>query len=375
MITPDNPYFPQVELLVGVLPYIADVPVFALKGGTAINLFVRDLPRLSVDIDLTFLPVTDRETALREIDAALGQIRASLEGDSPGYEVRSGKREAGRMRSMLVTDGVAEIKIEVSPVLRGSVYPETTRRIGARAEAQFGFAEIPTLSFEDLYAGKIVAALDRQHPRDLFDVKLLLETEGISDALFRAFLVYLISHDGSLARVIHPAPKPIGDLFENQFKYMSAEPVTLEELDRARGPDRCAARQNRQCRKDVPAILQARRAAVGTPRGRTRARAARGALEAAESRPHDGGEAQRGHCQPRARARTHLREQGDRRECEGFVRRVRAPASKFQLARHKSNAGCLHAASAFDFDRMGLLWFGVGSSSARRKPICAKEHA
>jgi len=56
-------YRSQVELLLRVLPYVAKEKVFALKGGTAINLFVRDLPRLSVDIDLTYLPFEDRATA------------------------------------------------------------------------------------------------------------------------------------------------------------------------------------------------------------------------------------------------------------------------------------------------------------------------
>jgi predicted nucleotidyltransferase component of viral defense system len=233
MFRPDNPYYPQVRLLVGVLPFVAMERCFALKGGTAINLFVRDLPRLSVDIDLAYIPLGDRDSALAGIDMALGRIRAMLEGISPAYSVRSGKRQEGKTCGLLVADHAAEIKIEVSPVLRGCVYPESDRRIVARAETEFGFAEVPMLSFEDLYAGKIVAALDRQHPRDLFDAMLLLQTEGISDTLFRAFLVYLISHDGSLARVVHPAPKPLGERFEKQFANMTSEPVTIEQLEAA----------------------------------------------------------------------------------------------------------------------------------------------
>lgn len=234
MLTPDNPYYRQVRLMVGVLPFVARERCFALKGGTAINLFVRDLPRLSVDIDLAYLPVGERAAALREIDAAFQRIKRSLEGVSPAYGARIAKREQGHAYGMLVSNGEAEIKVEVSPVLRGSVYPESDRRIVARAEAEFGFAEVPVLSFEDLYAGKIVAALDRQHPRDLFDAKLLLGAEGISERLFRAFLVYLISHDGSLARLVNPRVKPIQQLFEQQFADMPEEPVTLEDLEQAR---------------------------------------------------------------------------------------------------------------------------------------------
>ena len=52
-------YSDQVALLMSVIPAVAEESCFALKGGTAINLFIRDLPRLSVDIDLTYLPVAD----------------------------------------------------------------------------------------------------------------------------------------------------------------------------------------------------------------------------------------------------------------------------------------------------------------------------
>ena len=63
-IDSNNPYFKQVELLVQMLPVVVKYDCFALKGGTAINLFVRDMPRLSVDIDLTYVPVNRREEAL-----------------------------------------------------------------------------------------------------------------------------------------------------------------------------------------------------------------------------------------------------------------------------------------------------------------------
>jgi predicted nucleotidyltransferase component of viral defense system len=54
----------QADLLLRVIPHIEKEKLFALKGGTAINLFVRDMPRLSVDIDLTYLPFDDRKTAV-----------------------------------------------------------------------------------------------------------------------------------------------------------------------------------------------------------------------------------------------------------------------------------------------------------------------
>jgi Nucleotidyl transferase AbiEii toxin, Type IV TA system len=64
-------YRAQVALLTRILPLIAEEACFALKGGTAINLFIRDMPRLSVDIDLTYVPVAPRAASLAQIDAAM----------------------------------------------------------------------------------------------------------------------------------------------------------------------------------------------------------------------------------------------------------------------------------------------------------------
>jgi len=77
-------YRRQVALLIKTLPLVAAETAFALKGGTAINLFVRDMPRLSVDIDLTYVPVADRESSLKEIDAAIRRIGKEIERGVPG---------------------------------------------------------------------------------------------------------------------------------------------------------------------------------------------------------------------------------------------------------------------------------------------------
>ena len=76
-------YVNQVRLLLGVLPEIAAEEVFALKGGTAINLFYRDMPRLSVDVDLTYLPTVDRDTALKDMDRRLDRITKATTGRKP----------------------------------------------------------------------------------------------------------------------------------------------------------------------------------------------------------------------------------------------------------------------------------------------------
>ena len=235
MIRPDNPYYGQVQLLVRVLPSVAREKCFALKGGTAINLFIRDLPRLSVDIDLAFLPITGRDAALRQISAALGRIRDDLTSGSPAYEVTVGANEgSGNFDTLNVSGGGAQVKIEVNPVLRGTLEDPVTMTVRPAVEAAFGFAEMSVLSFADLYGGKMMAAIDRQHPRDLFDVRLLFANEGMGDALFRSFFVYLIGHKGSLADSLDPNRKDIRRIYEDHFRGMTAEPVSIEELEQAR---------------------------------------------------------------------------------------------------------------------------------------------
>jgi len=226
-------YRRQVALLLRTIPFIAREECFALKGGTAINLFVRDLPRLSVDIDLTYLPVLPRNRSLDAIDKAMQRIAARVEKGIKGSRVTQTKVE-GAVTKLLIREGGVQTKIEVTPVMRGCAYDPELRTVSPAVEATFGFAEMAVLSFADLYAGKIVAALDRQHPRDLFDVKDLLANEGIDDALRAAFIVYLLSHGRPMAEVLAPRPKDIGPAFASSFQGMTAEPVTQAELVAAR---------------------------------------------------------------------------------------------------------------------------------------------
>src|SRR5678815_3632094 len=117
----DERYRRQVALLMRVLPHVADEKCFALKGGTAINLFVRDMPRLSVDIDLTYLPVAPRAESLADIDAAMRRIAAQITTQIPGAQVLESAVE-GAVVKLLVRSRAVQVKIEVTPVLRGSVF-------------------------------------------------------------------------------------------------------------------------------------------------------------------------------------------------------------------------------------------------------------
>ncbi|QQO16100.1 nucleotidyl transferase AbiEii/AbiGii toxin family protein [Bradyrhizobium diazoefficiens] len=228
-------YRHQVALLIETLPFVAAERDFALKGGTAINLFVRDMPRLSVDIDLTYLPVAGRPESLAAIDAGMKKMAVAIGKGIPGVKVNEVvNRAEGIVTKLTLQRADAQIKIEVTPVLRGCVFDPEMRSVRPNVEESFGFAETQVVSFADLYAGKIVAALDRQHPRDLFDIRDLLANEGISDDLRRAFIVYLISHDRPISEVVLPRRKDIHQEFEHGFEGMASDPVSLDELLKAR---------------------------------------------------------------------------------------------------------------------------------------------
>lgn len=163
------------------------------------------------------------------------RIKERIEGGIPGAAVAPSRSADDNIITKLIvrSEGV-QIKIEVTPVLRGTVYDPVVMSVVPAVEDTFGFAEMQVVSFPDLYAGKIVAALDRQHPRDLFDVRDLLASEGISDELRRAFLVYLISHSRPMAEVLAPTRKTLAEEFERGFVGMTQENVELADLEATR---------------------------------------------------------------------------------------------------------------------------------------------
>ncbi|HAT8792768.1 TPA: nucleotidyl transferase AbiEii/AbiGii toxin family protein [Legionella pneumophila] len=228
-----SPYYKQVLLLIRLIPLVEKETCFALKGGTAINLFVRDFPRLSVDIDLAYLPLEPREIVLANVRNALAGIAANI-NKIPDLNAVLQDNKPDEMR-IIVEDHSSlnrgtQIKIEVSPVARGTLLPPVELDVVASVENEFGFASMKVVSLPDLYGGKLCAALDRQHPRDLFDVKVLLENQKIDRELFNGFLTYLLSHKRPISEIMNPRWKDITQVFEREFKGMTAEPVTLEEL-------------------------------------------------------------------------------------------------------------------------------------------------
>jgi len=227
----DRRYTDRVRLLVEILPVLAQEPRFALKGGTAINLFEHDLPRLSIDIDLAWLPVHDYAEDARLIAEALERLADVLRARPLQLQVQTSAGEGGAVTRLVASRGRARVQIETTPVMRGTVHPVRSMRVCPQVEEVFGFAEVQVLDFADLYAGKLAAALSRQHPRDLFDVGLLLQDERADEALWRTFLVYLTCSPKPAWEMLAPRmPADFEAIFEAHFKGMTTHAVTVEAL-------------------------------------------------------------------------------------------------------------------------------------------------
>jgi predicted nucleotidyltransferase component of viral defense system len=228
-------YRDQVILLLRILPSVAREEVFGLKGGTAINLFERDMPRLSVDIDLTYLPFDDRTTALASIAAALTRIKGSIEKSVPGIKVTLVTQSDGTEAKLHCQLLRTQVKIEVNTTMRGHVFAPRALDCARKVQAEFGaFLEMQLVAKGELYGGKLCAALDRQHPRDLFDVKLLLDDEGFTEEIRGGFIAALLSHPRPIAEVLFPKFKDQRQAFDGQFEGMAFLPFSYDDYEATR---------------------------------------------------------------------------------------------------------------------------------------------
>ena len=223
-------YLDTARLMIQIAPLVFADNVFALKGGTAINLFVREMPRLSVDLDLVFVDHRlGRDEALARINEA---IRNSVDRlKKRGFQTHTATVPDAGETKLFVRRDKLEVKVEVNYVLRGTVHPIRSTSLTPKAkETLLADLELPVVSLEDLYGGKLVAALDRQHPRDLFDVMELFLHGGITPEIRRGFVVYLASHNRPIHEVLFPNLRDIASEYEGTFKALTTEPVTLKAL-------------------------------------------------------------------------------------------------------------------------------------------------
>ncbi len=218
-------YIEQSRLVVAALSLVSQEHQFALKGGTAINLFENDLPRLSVDIDLVYLPVTDRQVAIREINAALSRMCAALIKSGISAQLSGGESS----RKILCSKGSTRIKIEPNFILRGVIFPIRDMDISPKAENLLGYCHANVLSRAELYGGKFCAALDRQHPRDLFDVAQFFRKGGTVHEVKEGLIALLLGHNRPLHEILAPNLLNHSETFASQFAGMSDIPFSLEE--------------------------------------------------------------------------------------------------------------------------------------------------
>lgn len=214
---------------------MAKEEIFALNGGTAINLFIRELPRLSVDMNLTYLPFDTRKFAFQNIHDALGRVKEAIESAIKGLKVTTVPLNGGTDVKLNCQYQNAQIKIEVNTTIRGHFLPTRFMQVTDKVQNEFGkFVAINIVSHAELYGGKICAALDRQHPRDLFDVRLLLDNEGFSDEVRYGFIVGLLSHHKPIHELISPILKDQKSAYDSQFSGMTTIEFSYDDYENTR---------------------------------------------------------------------------------------------------------------------------------------------
>ena len=226
----DKAYADTVRLLLTVAPDVFANDIFAMKGGTAINLFLHDMPRLSVDIDVVYLPwQVSRDEALPAISQELAAIAERVE--RLGVQTRLVRSKDLGDTKLIVESETSQVKIEVNAVFRGTVRPAQRQTLSQRTRDLFGLEfEVPILAPDELYAGKLVASLDRQHPRDLFDVWRLYESGGITDQMVECFVIYLAGHNRPTHEVLFGNDKDIAGEYERAFVGMAEIECSLQTL-------------------------------------------------------------------------------------------------------------------------------------------------
>ena len=230
----DKSYIDSVRLLLECVPVVFQIPKFAMKGGTAINLFIQNMPRLSVDIDLVY---TDhnmpRQAALKAISEGLNQIQANL--IKFGLEAQVSATHEGDETKLFIKRGGVQVKLEVNHVFRGTVLPVEKRALNAEAGRIFTTdVSAPVLASAELYGSKLVAAMDRQHPRDIFDVVGLYSDMGLTSEIVECFVCYLAGHNRPVHEVLFSNDIDLSAAFKNEFIGMTRNPITLPELQKVR---------------------------------------------------------------------------------------------------------------------------------------------
>jgi hypothetical protein len=211
------------------MPSVYRIADFAVHGGTAINLFYKDMPRYSVDIDITYIPIEERDKSLQAVNAHLGVLKQAIEKSVPGIRITH-KPDVWKL--LCIKDGAA-VKIEVNGTKRGLLGITEDKELCGKAQDEFTMScRARVVSFTQLYGGKIAAALSRQHPRDLFDCKYMP-----LDMLSRAKdgLIYaLLGSDKPIVESLQPNLIDQRAALEQEFEGMTDLPFSYADYEATR---------------------------------------------------------------------------------------------------------------------------------------------
>ena len=222
-------YKKQVALLIRIMPSVYRITDFAVHGGTAINLFHKNMPRYSVDIDLTYIPLQERDESLAAINRHLLTLKSAIEKTIPGIKVVH-KPDVWKL---MCTKERATVKIEVNGTKRGIIGQVEDKLLCKKAGEEFNMVcKARTVSYSQLYGGKITAALSRQHPRDLFDCKYM-EIASFDDVK-NGFILCLLGSDKPIVESLRPNPVNQTEALENQFEGMSDISFSYTDYEEAR---------------------------------------------------------------------------------------------------------------------------------------------
>ena len=222
-------YKERVRLLLQLIPIVSEIDDFAIHGGTAINLFLLDLPRYSVDIDVTFIPIKSREETFSDIKNRLTTLKEKIKRLFPKMVIEEKPNKINCSLSGTL------IKIEINGTKRGLIEPSLISPLCNLAQTEFQtFCEAKIVSFSQLYGGKISAALDRQHPRDLFDIKLMFEMTNNFEDIRKGFLYCILGGDRPIVESLAPNRTDQSETLEKQFAGMTDIPFSYSDFEDTR---------------------------------------------------------------------------------------------------------------------------------------------
>ncbi len=222
-------YRKQVALLLRIMPSVYRIREFAVHGGTAINLFYKNMPRYSVDIDITYIPIQDRQTSIKAINARLDELKKNIEKVIPGIVIT----HKPEILKLLCRLNDASVKIEVNGTKRGIIGQTLDIPLCDKAKQEFSMTcKARIVSIGQLCGGKITAALSRQHPRDMFDCKFM-NISSFSE-IKDGFMLCLLGSDKPIVESLWPNEVDQTSALTRQFEGMSDIPFSYDDYKQTR---------------------------------------------------------------------------------------------------------------------------------------------